>query len=390
MATVDDRSPLDDKRDELQRAIDEQENIKAENADKRFDEVTRSRFNKLEDEIEDLEAFIAEKEKVEKIIQRHAASGGDGALERVSFQTARPGATKSEDIYDLSTIERSWDNPEGEERQYRDRGLKAIERAKFPHPKAQKESEDVQGHLERLIGDGEDGGRRGAAVARHLLATGSPEYRRAFTRTSRAPPERARPEPDLPCDEPDRRIGWRGGSVRSRSDAAPQRTTVRSTRTAAIADVRTITVDEWRGVTSGGITAAFQAEAAATTDQSPTLASVSISTEMARVNIPYSIEIGMDWGSFASDMAQEIQNAKDVLEATKFAVGSGTNEPFGVVTGATTVFTVFGHERRSSRRTSTACTTPSPRSTGAGQRGRSTTPSSRRSASSTPPAAPRC
>ena len=47
----------------------------------------------------------------------------------------------------------------------------------------------------------------------------------------------------------------------------------------------------------------------------------------------------MDWSSFSSDMAQEIQNSKDVLEATKFAVGSGTNEPFGVITGATTVFT---------------------------------------------------
>jgi HK97 family phage major capsid protein len=60
---------------------------------------------------------------------------------------------------------------------------------------------------------------------------------------------------------------------------------------------------------------------------------------MARATIPYSIEIGMDWGSFASEMAGEIQDGKDVLEATKFAVGSGTNEPFGVVTGATTVFT---------------------------------------------------
>jgi HK97 family phage major capsid protein len=60
---------------------------------------------------------------------------------------------------------------------------------------------------------------------------------------------------------------------------------------------------------------------------------------MGRVNIPYSIEIGMDWGGFASGMAADIQDSKDVLEATKFAVGSGTNEPFGVVTGATTVFT---------------------------------------------------
>jgi HK97 family phage major capsid protein len=92
-------------------------------------------------------------------------------------------------------------------------------------------------------------------------------------------------------------------------------------------------VDEWRGVTSGGITAVFQAEAAATTDQSPTLAQPTVSTEMARVAIPYSIEIGMDWGGFASAMASDIQDSKDVLEATKFAVGSGTNEPFGVVTG---------------------------------------------------------
>jgi HK97 family phage major capsid protein len=100
-----------------------------------------------------------------------------------------------------------------------------------------------------------------------------------------------------------------------------------------------VTVDEWRGVTSGGITAAFQAEAAATTDQSPTLASVSISTEMARVAIPYTIEIGMDWSSFSSEMASEIQNSKDVIEASKFATGTGTNEPFGVITGATTLFT---------------------------------------------------
>jgi HK97 family phage major capsid protein len=106
-----------------------------------------------------------------------------------------------------------------------------------------------------------------------------------------------------------------------------------------ISNVIQITVDEWRGVSSGGVTPAFQAEAAATTDASPTLAQPTVSTEMARATIPYSIEIGMDWGSFASEMANDIQDGKDVLEATKFAVGSGTNEPFGVVTGATTVFT---------------------------------------------------
>jgi HK97 family phage major capsid protein len=84
----------------------------------------------------------------------------------------------------------------------------------------------------------------------------------------------------------------------------------------------------------GGVTAAFQAEAAEVADASPTLAQPTVSTEMGRAFIPFSIEIGMDWSGFASDMARDIQDGKDVLEATKFAVGSGTNEPFGVITGS--------------------------------------------------------
>ena len=107
----------------------------------------------------------------------------------------------------------------------------------------------------------------------------------------------------------------------------------------AISNVEAIAVDEWRGVSSDGITATFQAEAAAVTDASPTLAQPVVSTEMARAFVPFSIEIGMDWGSFQNEMAGLFQDSKDVLEATKFALGSGTNEPFGVITGATSVFT---------------------------------------------------
>jgi HK97 family phage major capsid protein len=106
-----------------------------------------------------------------------------------------------------------------------------------------------------------------------------------------------------------------------------------------IGSVESISVDEWRGVSSTGIAATFQAEASAVTDASPTLAQPVVSTEMARAFVPFSIEIGQDWSSFAAQMAAMIQDAKDVLEATKMALGSGTNEPFGVITGATTVFT---------------------------------------------------
>jgi HK97 family phage major capsid protein len=107
----------------------------------------------------------------------------------------------------------------------------------------------------------------------------------------------------------------------------------------AIANVEAIAVDEWRGVSSDGITAAFGAEAAVASDNSPTLAQPVVSTEKAFAFVPFSIEIGQDWGSFAAEMAGLFSDAKDVLEATKMALGSGTNEPFGVITGATTVFT---------------------------------------------------
>jgi HK97 family phage major capsid protein len=107
----------------------------------------------------------------------------------------------------------------------------------------------------------------------------------------------------------------------------------------AISRVEQITVDEWRGVSSAGVTAAYAAEATATSDNAPTLAQPTVSTEKAQAWIPFSIEIGMDWGSLQTEMARLLQDAKDELEATMFATGSGTNQPQGVLTGATATVT---------------------------------------------------
>ena len=58
-----------------------------------------------------------------------------------------------------------------------------------------------------------------------------------------------------------------------------------------------ISVDEWRGVSSAGVTASFAAEATETTDNAPMLAQPTISTEKAQAFVPFSIEVGMDWPS---------------------------------------------------------------------------------------------
>jgi HK97 family phage major capsid protein len=94
----------------------------------------------------------------------------------------------------------------------------------------------------------------------------------------------------------------------------------------------TVNTNQWKGVSSSGVTWAFQTEAAATTDNSPTLAQPSVVVHMARGFIPYSIEVGQDYPSFAEEMAALLAAGYDELLVDKFTRGSGSGEPFGLLT----------------------------------------------------------
>jgi HK97 family phage major capsid protein len=105
----------------------------------------------------------------------------------------------------------------------------------------------------------------------------------------------------------------------------------------AIAKQVTVNTNQWKGVSSAGVTWAFQTEAAATTDNSPTLAQPSVLVHMARGFIPYSIEVGMDYPGFASEMSTLLAQGYDELLVQKFTAGSGTNEPKGILTALSAV-----------------------------------------------------
>jgi HK97 family phage major capsid protein len=98
-----------------------------------------------------------------------------------------------------------------------------------------------------------------------------------------------------------------------------------------ISNVETIITHEWKGVSADSVVATFQAEAAAVTDASPTLVQPDIFTQMARCFIPVSIELFQDWASLRSNIANLVADAKNTLEATKFLLGTGTNEPSGIL-----------------------------------------------------------
>jgi HK97 family phage major capsid protein len=94
----------------------------------------------------------------------------------------------------------------------------------------------------------------------------------------------------------------------------------------------TVNTNQWKGVSSAGVTWAFQTEAAATTDNSPVLAQPTVLVHMARGFIPFSIEVGQDYPSFAEEMSRLLAEGYDELLVDKFTRGSGSGEPTGLLT----------------------------------------------------------
>lgn len=99
-----------------------------------------------------------------------------------------------------------------------------------------------------------------------------------------------------------------------------------------LARVETITTDQWKGVSSAGVTWKFRAEATATTDGSPTLAQPTVPTHKADGYIPYSIEVGMDYPGFAMEMERLLNSGYVELLVDKLTTGSGSDEPTGIIT----------------------------------------------------------
>lgn len=92
------------------------------------------------------------------------------------------------------------------------------------------------------------------------------------------------------------------------------------------------TSDTWNGVSSAGVTASWDGEAAQVSDDAPTLAQPSIPAYKAQAFVPFSIEIEQDWAQLQSETGMMLNDAKDRLEGAAFATGSGSSQPTGIVT----------------------------------------------------------
>jgi HK97 family phage major capsid protein/HK97 family phage prohead protease len=239
------------------------------------------------------------------------------------------------EVYDLNTVTRSsWMSPEQTNREMKDRAKRAVEMSRFPHERSIQEF--TQGHIENLLDYNDGTGDFGVPeIARRILVTGGPLYHRAFHKyvanQSRTPDE-------------ERALSLGAGASGGFQVVYQLDPTIIPTSNLSvnpyreIANVETITgTNEWRGVTSTGVTASYGSEGQEATDGTPALLQPAIVVQTANVFIPFSIQYGQDVGNVEGQMAGLIQDAKDDLEAVQFTTGLGTGVvPQGVVVGATT------------------------------------------------------
>ena len=202
----------------------------------------------------------------------------------------------------------------------RSRALKAIE-------KAPRHVDDrAREHMTRLV---QEGGRQAALIARHMLLTGSEEYHRQFEEFVASAGTYVGPAlRDAMALSPD---SAGGALVPFTLDP-----TIILTNAGVVDPIRQlathkqIATDSWNGVTSAGVTAQFLAENTAADDASPTFTQKPIPVHKAFAFVQGSYEILAD-SNFADQLGRLLADSKARLEGDKFATGTGSGMPTGIV-----------------------------------------------------------
>jgi HK97 family phage major capsid protein len=351
---------------DIQRWIAEQH---AEFADEAFPEEVRAAWDTNNAELDTLRAEHAELERRDQRVRTLAVQADN--VERGGYdlgdrrtdggRPVSPGpvviSRMSEDqVYDLGTVRFNPFSGDGGHQELRDRALRAVELARFPDVAIGRNSmldnSMARGAVERLL-NRQDDDLQGSLVARRILTTGHPAYRRAFAKTVNSL-LRGVYGANLTVEEHRAMESVRAMAALTGSAggfAVPYTldpTIIPTSNLSvnpyrAICRVEQITVNEWRGVTSSGVTAAYASEAGASSDNSPTLAQPNAIVQRAQCFVPVSIELTQDWGGLQTELANLIQDAKDDLEAVQFSTGTGTPPvPTGLITGATSTVTAAG------------------------------------------------
>lgn len=179
-------------------------------------------------------------------------------------------------------------------------------------------------------------------LARQILLTSSPAYLRAWSKMARGNAQA------MTTDEQRAMAEVEQFRAMSLTDSAggylvpfQLDPTVIITSNGSRNDIRSAarqvvaTGDVWNGVSSAAVSWSWDAEAAEVSDDATTFAQPSISIHKAQGFVPISIEALADEQNVTMEVAKLLAQGKDDLEAVALATGSGTGQPFGIVTALT-------------------------------------------------------
>lgn len=269
-----------------------------------------------------------EREKaVDEIMRAHQEVGnreaGDGARRR------GPEVKRTRDAFErdseLDMLERSARRPEDvnfDTEPIIERAHYAVDQVPKWVPDAAKE------RLHGLLELDED--KNAPLIARHIILTGSPEYREQFKEYVRAG---GRYVPELLRTAMSLTAGNGGVLVPHFLDPTIILTNagVYAGAIRGLSTIKTIAVKQWEGVSSAGVSAEWTGEATAAADASPTFAQPTIVAKKANAWLTGSYEVFEDTG-FGNELARLLSDAKARLEEAAFATGNtGATIPRGVV-----------------------------------------------------------
>ncbi len=294
-------------------------------ADDELSEDDALRYDALLEEGDELgETIRAEQAKQEKrdAIKR-ALEEGKATRESGSMP---PVVDRSKDPYDLSDVRMfDLDNGRGFVQEVQARAVSAIEDTPDDHFTDEHRAEAIR-KVKLPTNDG--------AIARHVLATGSDDYKEAWLKLVTGRNYLLLPD--------EQRALQRAMSLTDASGgfAVPfpidptliQLGDGSSDPFRGISRVVTITTDSWQGLASTEMTASWDSEASEVSDDTTTFSQPSVTPHKAAAFVPASIEIAGDYPGLAGDLGILFADAKDRLEATAHATGSGSGQPFGIVT----------------------------------------------------------
>jgi HK97 family phage major capsid protein len=227
------------------------------------------------------------------------------------------------DLRDVRTFGRSEGEVAGE---LRSRALTAIEKMSGANDKVREAATSIV----------EEHDDKNSTIAKLVLTSSSPLYMSAWSKTARGLNHELTPEESRSLSEVRAMsLTTTAGGFLVPFQLDP---TVIITANGSQNDIRNAarqviaTGNKWNGVSSGSVSWSWDAEAAEVSDDTTTFAQPAIDVVTARGFVPISIEALSDEQNVTSEVAKLLAFGKDELESVAFATGTGSGQPFGIVT----------------------------------------------------------